>query len=129
MSTQSPQALIVDDDLMSIKVLESLLRQDGWSVASVSDPQDLAATLPELRAPQVVFLDLEMPHMDGYEVLKYLRATLGETVRVAAYTVHTSELTTVIEQGFDGMFGKPLDSKAFRANLQRLVKGERVWGR
>jgi len=123
----SSQAIIIDDDRLSVKVLETLLRQEGMSVTSIDNPADVSAKLTELPAPNVVFLDLEMPHLDGYEVLDLLRQRLGNEVLVAAYTVHTSEAVAAMGKGFDGFFGKPLNMTTFPGNLKRLLNGERVW--
>jgi CheY-like chemotaxis protein len=77
--------------------------------------------------PDLVFLDLEMPEMDGYQVLRSLRNTLLEGVPIIACTVHLNEAATIREQGFDGFIAKPLDPKRFSAQMRQILNGERVW--
>jgi two-component system, cell cycle response regulator DivK len=76
----------------------------------------------------VVFLDLEMPGVDGYAVKNYLRTKLG-TTPIIACTVHLNEIDMVRQSGFDGFLGKPLDSHRFSDQLGRILTGMPVWER
>ncbi len=84
--------------------------------------------MPALEPVSVVFLDLEMPGVDGYSVKDYLREQLPG-VPIIAYTVHVSEINVVQQLGFDGFLGKPLDSSRFPDQLARILRGESVWAR
>ncbi len=119
-------AVIVDDDKLSAKVLEMLLHHEGMTVTTIYDSARIAETLADVPCPAVVFLDLEMPHLDGYEALVVLRRQFGSSLPIAAYSVHTGELKTALEKGFDGFFCKPVNSAAFADNLRQLLNGERV---
>jgi CheY-like chemotaxis protein len=84
--------------------------------------------LNELAAIDVVFLDLEMPGANGYQVLEKLRADPRfQSVPVVAYTVHVSEISVAHEQGFHSFLGKPLDADRFPDQLARILSGESVW--
>ena len=48
-------------------------------------------------------------------------------IPVVAYTTHTSHLNSVKQAGFNGMLGKPLDSRQFPDQLTRILAGEAVW--
>ena len=48
-------------------------------------------------------------------------------IPVVAYTTHTSHLNAVKQAGFNGMLGKPLDSRQFPDQLTRILAGEAVW--
>ncbi|HEX2618780.1 MAG TPA: response regulator, partial [Phototrophicaceae bacterium] len=88
----------------------------------------LSAILPGLKLVDVVFLDLEMPGLDGYQVKEMLRSSLGDTP-IVAYTVHVSEINEVRNLGFNGFLGKPLDNARFPGQLARILRGEAVWER
>ena len=109
-------------------VLVQLLNREGIACTEVTDPRKLVDLLPGLGKMDVVFLDLEMPGLDGYTVKDQLRAALGKTP-IVAYTVHVSEINTVRALGFDGFLGKPLDNKRFPEQLARILSGEAVWDR
>ena len=121
-------ALVIDDNAQNRKVLVQLLAKQGFRSTEVSDPRKLNAILPTLGSVDVVFLDLEMPGLDGYDVKKLLREHFGATP-IIAYTVHVSEINAVKQQGFDGFLGKPVDHARFPDQLARILKGQQVWER
>jgi len=120
-------ALIIDDDRMNAIVLEKLLENEGLTSSVIDHPAGLQNILAEMTALHVVFVDLELPSNDGYEVLAFLRTQLGTNVPIVAYTVHISESVTARQKGFDGFLGKPINRQDFPSNLRRILNGERVW--
>jgi two-component system cell cycle response regulator DivK len=76
----------------------------------------------------VVFLDLEFPNSDGFQLIHELRAQPAlANVPIIAYTVHTSEQNEAQAAGFDGFIGKPLNVNRFPDQLRRILNGESVW--
>lgn len=65
-------ALVVDDSLSVRRVLTRTLERDGWQVLGAKDGVE-ALELLSWAQPQVAVLDIEMPRMDGYELLALLR--------------------------------------------------------
>jgi two-component system, cell cycle response regulator DivK len=124
----SIHALIIDDNSKNLGVLAQLLTLQGARATRVNNPLHLTETLATLEKVDIVFLDLEMPGLNGYEVLKMLRAVPHfARVPIVAYTVHLSEVFTAQEKGFDGFIGKPVDSDRFPEQMERILKGESVW--
>ncbi len=123
-----PQALIVDDNLKNVAVLARLLANEGLESIQVTNPlllDDVSHLFGSLR---VIFVDLEMPGRDGYEVLSSLKADPRlASVPVVAYTVHVSEMHEAHQRGFDGFLGKPLDPDLFPDQFTRILRGEPVW--
>lgn len=118
-------ALIIDDDRMNALVLQKLLESERIGVTIIDHPADL--DLNALPALGLIFLDLELPQQDGYEVLHQLREQFGTTIPIVAYTVHITESVNAWQQGFDGFLGKPVSRQDFSSHLRRLLSGERVW--
>jgi two-component system, cell cycle response regulator DivK len=123
-----PHALLIDDNSQNLKVLAQLLSKQGVTSTEVINPTKLQSVLPTLERVDVVFLDLEMPGLDGYSVKDLLKSHLGDTP-IIAYTVHISEINVVRNLGFDGFLGKPLDQSRFPEQLARILNGEQVWER
>jgi CheY-like chemotaxis protein len=123
-----PHALVIDDNPLNLQVLTQLLAKNGVTSTEVSKPENLETMLPTLEQVNVVFLDLEMPGLDGFAAKDLLRAQLGNTP-IVAYTVHVSEMNTVQKAGFDGFLGKPIDSSRFPDQLSRILNGRGVWDR
>lgn len=121
-------ALVIDDNAQNRKVLAQLLAKQGVGATEISDPRKLADALPTIGAVDVVFLDLEMPGLDGYDVKNLLRSHIGDTP-IIAYTVHVSEMNVVKQQGFDGFLGKPIDNARFPDQLARILNHQPVWER
>jgi CheY-like chemotaxis protein len=121
-------ALVIDDNHSNLRVLSQLLGRQQAKCTEINNPAGLEALLPTLEPIDVVFLDLEMPGMDGYRVKDMLRAALGKTP-IVAYTVHVSEMNVVRQLGFDGFIGKPVDNARFPDQLARILRGEKVWDR
>lgn len=121
-------ALVIDDNAQNRKVLAQLLAKQGVGATEISDPRKLADVLPTMGTVDVVFLDLEMPGLDGYDVKNLLRSHIGDTP-IIAYTVHVSEMNVVKQQGFDGFLGKPIDNARFPDQLARILNHQPVWER
>ena len=124
----SQNAMIIDDNALNRKVLSQLLHKEGIDCIEVPDPCQLTNDMPTLGIVDMVFLDLEMPDINGYEVKDILRQYLGNTP-IIAYTVHVSEINVVKQAGFDGFIGKPLDRNRFPDLVARILNGLPVWER
>lgn len=123
-----PHALIIDDNSKNVMVLANMLADESVTNTHVTNPHQLDAAINTLTQVNVVFLDLEMPGINGYEVLEKLKADARfEGVPVVAYTVHVSEIHNASQLGFDSFLGKPLDADKFPGQLQRILRGEAVW--
>jgi CheY-like chemotaxis protein len=120
-------ALIIDDDAYSVQIMERLLDQEDIAYTAITDPTRLAPLLETVQQIDVIFLDLEMPKLDGYEVLAILKAHFGENVPIVACTVHTAEINTTRKLGFSSFVAKPLDTDRFPNQLSRILSGEPVW--
>ena len=120
-------ALIIDDDAYSVHIMERLLDQEDIAYTAITDPTRLAPLLETVQQIDVIFLDLEMPKLDGYEVLAILKAHFGENVPIVACTVHTAEINTTRKLGFSSFVAKPLDTDRFPNQLSRILSGEPVW--
>jgi CheY-like chemotaxis protein len=121
-------ALIIDDDANNVMILAQLLTMEGVSYTQALNPGELDGALTDLPAVDIVFLDLNMPEIDGYTILHFLKSDARFTdVPVVAYTVHFGELHTARESGFHSFLGKPLDVDLFPKQLARILNGESVW--
>ena len=69
---ERPQVLVVDDDPATRDVLRRTLTKEGWIVREATNGQEGLAELAKAR-PAVMLLDLMMPQMNGFEVLRTVR--------------------------------------------------------
>lgn len=123
-----PHALIIDDHVTNVEVLQMLLEQEGVTASFALMPYQVPDVIDATEQIDVVFLDLEMPNGDYYRLLNDLkRHPRLFAVPIIAYTVHTSEIEAARQAGFDGFLGKPLKLTAFPEQLRRILAGEGVW--
>jgi len=120
-------ALIIDDNGTGIDVIGALLTAQGVSYTGLQYPAQIEKTIAKLNQLDLIFLDLEMPDINGYEMLGILKKQLKIAVPVIAYSVHTAEINTARELGFDGFLGKPLRRESFPNHLKKILAGQSVW--
>ena len=108
-ATATRRILIVEDDPDLASGLAMLLQIHGHSVETAADGPAAIARCAELR-PEVVLLDLGLPGMDGFEVVRRLRPILEPGAMVVALTGYGQEegRTRAIEGGFDRHVVKPV---------------------
>ncbi|MBN2470029.1 MAG: response regulator [Anaerolineae bacterium] len=128
-----PTVVYFEDDALSREVMHACLtRGMGYhSVAIFEDSADFETKLARVPAvPDVVFLDIHMEPLDGFGMLRVIRADSAyAATRVVALTasVMNEEVRILKEAGFDGVIAKPLDYEIFPAILKRILAGEQVW--
>jgi CheY-like chemotaxis protein len=114
--------LVIDDNVDAAESLAALLRLREHDVRVVHDGRTALKTATAFR-PQVVFLDIAMPDMDGYEVARRLRQRPElEDPRLVAVTGFGRDQNRRLakEAGFDEHVTKPLDPATLPALLARL---------
>lgn len=120
-------ALLIDDDAEALHIMEQALKQLQISSTSVNDPRNLETLLTQIQPITIIFLDLEMPKLDGYEVLAALKKYINPQVPIIACSVHTSELHNTRRSGFSSFIAKPLDIDRFPELINRILNGQAVW--
>lgn len=108
MTHSSPRIFIVDDNRDSADILADILRFKGFDVHVAYDGAQALAMAAE-APPEVMFLDLGMPRMDGYAAARALRARHGRSIHLVALTAWSdaATLAKVDEAGFDRHVAKP----------------------
>jgi DNA-binding response OmpR family regulator len=117
--------LIVEDDHYVLDFLKFMLQQQGFEVLTAADGLDGLAII-QSQAPGLVVLDLMLPRMDGFSILKKMGEEAGTAkipvVVVSAYTSSESTRRMVQTQSnVQGIFTKPVRSKEFVAKLKEIL--------
>jgi len=114
--------LLVDDNADAGASLAMLLRLMGHDVETQTDGRDAITRIASLH-PDVVFLDIGLPGMDGYEVAREIRrAPGGDRVRLYALTGYgqAEDRRRSLEAGFDGHLVKPVALEALADVIDNL---------
>jgi chemosensory pili system protein ChpA (sensor histidine kinase/response regulator) len=108
-SAAAPLVLVVDDSLTVRRVTQRLLAREGYRVALAKDGLDALERLAEER-PAVVLSDIEMPRMDGFDLLRNIRAEQrwnGLPVIMITSRIAQKHRDHATELGADHYLGKP----------------------
>ncbi|MBD5804324.1 Response regulator PleD [Azoarcus sp. Aa7] len=120
----APYLLIVDDDPLNRRVLEAMLAGEGYRTVSVgSGRESLAAVGAE--PPAVILLDLMMPEMDGFEVVRRLRADAAtQSIPIVAVTAvdDGGSRARLAAAGVVDVLAKPVERWVLSACLARLLE-------
>jgi len=115
--------LIVDDHIDNVMVARAALEYHGAQVHIAANGEE-GLTVLESLDPTLILLDLAMPVMDGWKMLKRLQALPNmENVPVVAVTAHAmdSDRTRVLDAGFDDFIPKPYDVTTFVGRLKQVL--------
>lgn len=114
--------LVVDDDLELLRLIAFALRQAGYLVLEAQDGPSALSTF-ERERPDLVVLDVNLPRLNGFEVLKKIRAASG-TIPVMMLTVRTAEEDQVrgLDLGADDYLGKPFSPRTLLARVRALLR-------
>ena len=119
MSTEKAhRILVVDDDPDIVELLDYNLRKEGYEVRTAPDGRK-AVEIARTFHPELVLLDIMMPHLDGIEAGRQLRALpdLRQTY-ILYLTARSEEYSEVaaFDVGADDYITKPIDRKSTRLN-------------
>ncbi len=113
--------IIIDDETKNIKLLQNMLSIHCPSVnmlATENDAKKGILLIAELQ-PQLVFLDVEMPHLNGFDMLKQLEPVGFETIFVTAYSHYAIE---AFEHHATGYITKPINAEKLIAAVATAIK-------
>lgn len=124
MATHSPKVLIVDDNDLMRTLLRGILRSESCQVVGEAKNGKLALELIERTFPDVVFLDVMMPEMDGLEVLQYIKERHPH-IKVIMITGNPSveNVQESIQGGASGFIVKPFNTARVLDTLQKALQG------
>ena len=121
MAAQAPRILLVDDEQAVQTLLTYPLRKDGYDVVPATTGQEALERFRE-DAFDLVVLDVMLPHLDGFEVCKALRAR--SAVPIIMLTAKTEEFDKVLglELGADDYITKPFSMREFRSRVKAVLR-------
>lgn len=117
-------ALVVDDEPVNRMVLSAMLRGLGFRIDEAANGVQACAYCAE-KVPDIIFMDIMMPQMDGFEATQRIKQQLGETfVPVIFLTAITDEaqLRQSIEVGGDDFMTKPYSRVLLHAKIDAALR-------
>jgi CheY-like chemotaxis protein len=122
--------LAVDDEEDSLGLLRAVLEAAGARVTTASSGPTALEVL-EIVTPDVLVADIGMPEMDGFELIKRVRAHSKPAVRdlpAAALTAfaRSEDRTRALKHGFEMHLAKPVEPGELVASVATLVRRSRI---
>ena len=113
------RVLVVDDEADIRLIIHSLLETDDYEVMSAKNGQEALEKLEGDDKPDIILLDLMMPHMSGYRLLSELHQRgLHTAFSIIVMTADRLTKQQIDHMGIKGFISKPFDINA----LQRMIE-------
>ena len=115
--------LIVDDQESNVILLEQVLREAGYTgVSSTMDPQEVCA-LHRKNRYDLILLDLQMPVMDGFHVMKGLRTNdADDYLPVLVITAQPGHKLRALQAGAKDFVSKPFDVVELKTRVRNMLE-------
>jgi PAS domain S-box-containing protein len=119
----SARILIVDDQEANVRLLEELLREAGYTgVSSTMNPKE-ARALHRKNHYDLILLDLQMPGMDGFEVMEALKANIVESyLPVIVLTAQPAHKLRALQAGAKDFISKPFDLVEVTTRIHNMLE-------
>jgi two-component system cell cycle response regulator DivK len=118
------RVLVAEDNAVNRELIRELLELRGYEVSEACDGQE-ALEMMEAALPDILLLDLGMPKLDGFGVIKRVRENPHlaglPVLAVTAYAMR-GDREKVLEAGFDGYLSKPINAAALTQALETLLR-------
>jgi len=129
-ASRSQRILVVDDNLINLKLAADLLEFEGYEVlraGNAAQAQEAIGRAP----PDLILMDIQMPGMDGLTLTRKLKAdSLTRGIVIVAMTSFAmkGDEQKALDAGCDGYITKPIDTRKLPGQVARLLKDTRKSG-
>jgi DNA-binding response OmpR family regulator len=115
------EVLIIDDDKKLNALLTDYFKKYNFRAKSVVDPEE-ALRLLSLELPDIVILDIMLPKMDGFQVLKKIRQKYSLPVIMLTAREEVSDRVMGLELGADDYLPKPFEPRELVARMESVLR-------
>ena len=121
MDTHQETILIVEDNFSNRKLIEAVLKPRGYNLLITTNGIE-AIEVASREKPDLIFMDLQLPMMSGYETTRRLKKLSSTAcIPVVALTAHVvaEDRQQALACGCDGFIAKPINTRAFPHDLRK----------
>ena len=121
MDNSQQTILVVDDDKNILMLLELYLKKEGFSITTCENGTDAVQLFRDLN-PSLVLLDVMLPGLNGFDVLKEIRKKSKTPVIMLTAKGSTADRVDGLDMGADDYVAKPFDSKELIARIKAVLR-------
>lgn len=125
-SLNTISVMVVDDSITVRRVTSKILERNSFNVILAKDGEDALEQL-QVLVPDIILSDIEMPNMDGFELLKNLKnSDKYKNIPIIMITSRTADKhkNYAYELGADGFLGKPYQEEELLQAMSKLLKNK-----
>lgn len=113
--------LIVDDEPTIVEVVQLYLQREGFEVTTAADGQAALAAVAR-RRPDLMILDLMLPHIDGLEIIRQVRASGALPIIMLTARSEETDRVVGLELGADDYVTKPFSPRELVARVKAVLR-------
>ena len=113
--------LIVDDDNELTELLDEFLSEHKFKTKVFHNPKEALSSL-KTSVPDLILLDIMMPEMDGFQLLRKIRETMDVPVIMLTAKGEVSDKVVGLELGADDYLAKPFEPRELLARIQSILR-------
>lgn len=116
------QILLIDDNPVDLKIVSTALEKSGYACYGFTEHQK-AMDWKEQHTPQIIMLDLQMPHISGFDLIPHLRShvrTASVPIIIISGKNQVDDIKKAIQLGANDYIIKPLDPLVLQEKVQRI---------
>lgn len=117
------RVLVIDDDVMNLRMAEFILKQNGYNVLKADSGSD-GLKLLKTETVNLVLLDMEMPVMGGLEVLEAMKETeefCPVPVIILTGTIESESVEKAVGMGAKDCISKPFIPQDFLHRIEKII--------
>ena len=120
MSTMT-KALLIDDDQKLGDLLKNYLKSYDIDLSAINDPRKAIDTIKHL-GPDLLILDVMMPHINGFELCKMIREESDTPIIILSARGESDDKVKGIDLGADDYLSKPFEARELVARIHSLLR-------
>tara|TARA_B100000959_G_scaffold282808_1_gene350072 strand:+ start:248 stop:937 length:690 start_codon:yes stop_codon:yes gene_type:complete len=113
--------LILDDDQKLTELLEEFFTQHDFKIKSMHHPDGVLKTINKFN-PDIIILDITLPEIDGFQVLRKIRSTHDTPVIMLTARGEISDRIIGLDLGADDYMPKPFEPKELLARVHSILR-------
>jgi DNA-binding NtrC family response regulator len=114
--------LIIDDDPVACRLFKKIISKEGYQVLSATDAGRGLRLIKE-KSPEIVFLDIKMPRIDGIELLRRIRKANQDVIVIMLTGFATLDTARkAMELGAHDYVTKPFDLEAIKRSIRDALQ-------